>query len=238
MRNAGVKSSVRLSAFSVGGFFAALVAGLFAFVGFWIYHSIEAKRLSNREAHLQKEIAEWGKYQAWTLDYGKIYLALDIVSKKQLSESQKAMLSDEIWIISRNYGFDPLLIPAIVFQESRGNPFAKGRFRSGAESGAYGLMQLKISTAQTIGKRFGIKVDRAEDLMRPEVSVVVGSAYLMRLVGRYGDLKNAIIAYNMGQGSVDAKIRERSPIPSFYYEEVLAKYRKLQRLVGERIGER
>ena len=147
------------------------------------------------------------------------------------------MLSDEIWMISRNYGFDPLLIPAIVFQESHGNPFAKGRFRSGAESGAYGLMQLKIPTAQTIGKRFGIKVERAEDLMRPEVSVVVGSAYLMRLVGRYGDLKKAIIAYNMGQGSVDAKIRERSPIPAFYYEEVLAKYRKLRRLVGERIGE-
>lgn len=99
-------------------------------------------------------------------------------------------------------------------------------------------MQLKLPTAQTIGNRFGIKISRAEDLMRPEVSVVVGSAYLMRLIGRYGDLKKAIIAYNMGQGSVDAKIRERSPIPSFYYEEVLAKYRKLRRLVGERIGER
>lgn len=233
-----MKNSVRLSAFSVGIVLAVLVAGLLAFIGFWVYHSVEARRLSNREVHLQKEIAEWGKYQAWTLDYGKIYLALDIVSKNHLSENQKTMLSDEIWMISRNYGFDPLLIPAIVFQESHGNPFAKGRFRSGAESGAYGLMQLKIPTAQTIGKRFGIKVERAEDLMRPEVSIVVGSAYLMRLVGRYGDLKKAIIAYNMGQGSVDAKIRERSPIPSFYYEEVLAKYRKLQRLIGERIGER
>lgn len=232
-----MKNSVRLSAFSVGIVLAVLVAGLFAFIGFWGYHSVEIRRLSNREAQLQKEIAEWGMYLAWTLDYGKIYSSLDIVSKKKLSENQKAMLSDEIWMISRNYGFDPLLIPAIVFQESHGNPFAKGRFRSGAESGAYGLMQLKIPTAQTIGKRFGIKVERTEDLMRPEVSVVVGSAYLMRLVGRYGDLKKAIIAYNMGQGSVDAKIRERSPIPAFYYEEVLAKYRKLRRLVGERIGE-
>lgn len=233
-----MKSSVRLSTFSVGIVLVILVAGLFAFIGFWGYRSIEARRLFNREAHLQKEIAEWGKYQAWTLDYCKIYLALDIVSEKHISESQKAMLSDEIWMISRNYGFDPLLIPAIVFQESHGNPLAKGRFRSGEESGAYGLMQLKIPTAQTIGKRFGIRVEREEDLMRPEVSVIVGSAYLMRLVGRYGNLKKAIIAYNMGQGSVDMKIRERSPIPSFYYEEVLAKYRKLQRLVGERIGER
>jgi len=233
-----VKNSLRLSTFTVGVFFAVLVAGLLAFVGSWLYHSVESRRLSIRESQMQKEIAEWEKYRNWTLDYGKIYTALDIVSKDRLSESQRAMLSDEIWMISRNYGFDPLLIPAIVFQESRGNPLAKGRFRSGAESGAYGLMQLKLPTAQTIGKRFGIELSRAEDLMRPEVSVVVGSAYLMRLIGRYGDLKKAIIAYNMGQGSVDAKIRERSPIPSFYYEEVLAKYRKLRRLVGERIGER
>ena len=232
-----MKGSVDLSAVSSGIILAVLFAVLSAFVGFWGYRTVEARRLSIREAHLREDIAEWEKYRAWTFDYCEIYLALDIVSKKQLSESQKAKLADEIWMISRNYGFDPLLIPSIVFQESRGNPYAKGRFRSGAESGAYGLMQLKIPTAQTIGKRFGLKVERAEDLMRPEVSIVVGSAYLMRLVGRYGNLKKAIVAYNMGQGSVDAKIRECSPIPSFYYEEVLSKYRKLRRLVGERMGE-
>ena len=98
-------------------------------------------------------------------------------------------------------------------------------------------MQLKVPTAQAIGKRFGISVESAEDLMRPEVSIIVGSAYLMRLVGRYGNLKKAIIAYNIGQGGVDAKIRSREAIPTFYYEEVLAKYRKLKRLVSERLGE-
>ena len=154
-----------------------------------------------------------------------------------MTQNQKFKLSEEIWMISRNYGFDPLLIPSIVVQESKGNPNAKGRFRSGAESGAYGLMQLKVPTAQAIGKRFGISVESAEDLMRPEVSIIVGSAYLMRLVGRYGNLKKAIIAYNIGQGGVDAKIRSREAIPTFYYEEVLAKYRKLKRLVSERLGE-
>ena len=59
----------------------------------------------------------------------------------------------------------------------------------------------------------------------------------MRLVGRYGDLKKAIIAYNIGQGGVDTKIRSRSPIPTNYYEEVLAKYRKLKQLIYEQIGE-
>ena len=232
-----MKNKVEISAFWTGALLALLGIFLAAFFGMWFYNSTELKRLAVEESNLQKEISEWEKYRKWTLDYAQIYIALDIISKKQLSERQKAKLSSEIWVISRNYGFDPLLIPSIVFQESRGNPYAKGRFRSGAESGAYGLMQLKVPTAQAIGKRFGLRVERAEDLMRPEVSIVVGSAYLMRLVGRYGDLKKAIVAYNMGQGSVDAKIRDRSPIPSFYYEEVLAKYRKLRQLVGERMGD-
>lgn len=231
-----MKNKVRLSVFSAGVLLVVSTLCLSAFAGIWLYRSIEIRRLADREAHLQEELRSNFRYGKWTLDYCRIYLSLDIVAGKRMTENQKQTLSDEIWMISRNYGFDPLLVPAIVFQESKGNPQARGRFRSGAESGAYGLMQLKIPTAQAIGKRFGLKVESAEDLMKPEVSLITGSAYLMRLIGRYGNLKNAIIAYNIGQGGVDAKIRDRSPLPTFYYEEVLAKYQKLRRLVGERIG--
>ncbi len=232
-----MKSRIRLSVISSAVLFFLAFLALGIFTGEWIYHFYSMKRLSMQQVRLQKELDELSKFRKWTEDYCRIYVALDIVSQKKISEEQKVALTEEVWKISRNYGFDPLLVPSIVFQESRGNPNAKGRFRSGVESGAYGLMQLKVVTAQRIGKRFGIRVETPEDLMRPEVNVVVGSAYLMRLIGRYGDLKRAIIAYNMGQGGVDAKIRENAPIPTFYYEGVLAKYRKLQQLVGERIGE-
>lgn len=232
-----MKNNVRLSAIPSAIVLIAVIGLLAGFIGFWWYGSVQMNQLSIREARLQKEAVQYIKYRNWTLDYCHIYFALDIVSKNKMTSAQKKMLSDEIWMISRNYGFDPLLIPAIVFQESKGNPNAKGRYRSGAESGAYGLMQLKVPTAQSIGKRFGLVVNDGSDLLRPEVSVVVGSAYLMRLVGRYGDLKKAIIAYNLGQGGVDSKIRTGTPLPTNYYESVLAKYRKLQRLVRERIGE-
>lgn len=231
-----MKSKIRLSALTAGILLTISTLCLLVFAGIWIYRSIEIRRLADRESHLQEELRSNFRYGKWTLDYSRIYIALDVVAGKRISEKQKFTLSDEIWMISRNYGFDPLLVPAIVFQESKGNPQARGRFRSGEESGAYGLMQLKIPTAQAIGKRFGLKVETAEDLMKPEVSLITGSAYLMRLIGRYGDLKTAIIAYNIGQGGVDAKIRDSSPLPTFYYEEVLAKYQKLRRLVGERIG--
>ena len=202
-----MKNNVRLSAIPSAIVLIAVIGLLAGFIGFWWYGSVQMNQLSIREARLQKEAVQYIKYRNWTLDYCHIYFALDIVSKNKMTSAQKKMLSDEIWMISRNYGFDPLLIPAIVFQESKGNPNAKGRYRSGAESGAYGLMQLKVPTAQSIGKRFGLVVNDGSDLLRPEVSVVVGSAYLMRLVGRYGDLKKAIIAYNLGQGGVDSKIR-------------------------------
>lgn len=231
-----MKSEIRLSTVSSVFVLATVVLLGGVFVACWIRNSVQAKRLAVQESRVEKEMAKLSAYRNWTLDYCRISLALDIVSKKKMSSSQKRMLTAEIWKISRNYGLDPLLIPAIVFQESHGNPMARGRFRSGAESGAYGLMQLKVPTAQTIGKRFGIRVESADDLMRPEVSVVVGSAYLMRLIGRYGNLKHAIIAYNLGQGGVDSKIQRNVPVPTAYYEDVLAKYRKLQRLVDERMG--
>lgn len=232
-----MKNNVQLSAIP-STIALVLVVGLLAgFIAHWRYYSVEMKRISIQEMRLQKDIAEFTKYRNWTLDYCRIYMAFDILSKNKMSQEQKMLLSDEIWMLSRNYGFDPLLIPAIVFQESKGDPKAKGRFRSGAESGAYGLMQLKVVTAQEIGKRFKIKVENPADLMRPEISVIVGSAYLMRLVGRYGNVKKAVIAYNLGPGGVDSKIRSGEPLPTFYYEGVLAKYRKLQRLVDERMGE-
>ncbi|MBP5248214.1 MAG: transglycosylase SLT domain-containing protein [Fibrobacter sp.] len=232
-----MKNNVRLSAIPSTIAMMVVVGLLAGFIGHWGYYSVEMKRQSIQEVRLQKDMAELSKYRNWTLDYCRIYTALEILSKNKMSQEQMRLLCDEIWILSRNYGFNPLLIPAIVFQESMGNPNAKGRYRSGAESGAYGLMQVKVMTAQAIGKRFGLQIENADDLMRPEVSVVVGSAYLMRLVGRYGNLKKAIIAYNLGQGSVDSKIRSGEPLPTFYYEGVLAKYRKLQQLVDERMGE-
>lgn len=197
--------------------------------GRWWNGNEQLEELMIEKSNLENELLQLKNYGEWTLDYLRIRQSIDILSERKISEEKRLELTDQIWMVSRTYNFDPLLILAIVAQESHGNPLAVGRYRSGAESGAYGLMQLKIETAKRVGKRFGFDIQSKEDLMRPEVNVVLGSAYLMRLIARYGDLKYAIIAYNLGHGALDLRLKSNRPLPTRYYENVLNKYRKLVR---------
>lgn len=177
---------------------------------------------------LVKNKQELEKYGAWTLDYFKIDKALEKMAAGKIPEQTQQKLTEKIWQISLLYDIDPLLILAIVSQESRGNPTVRGRYRSGAESGAYGLMQIKVETARSIGQKFDIEIQSAEDLLRPEINIVLGTAFLMRLIGRYnGDVKSALIAYNVGPGKVDRLLASGKELPLKYYEGVISKYRTL-----------
>jgi len=198
-----------------------------SFLVYWFQQQEQLEQEAKDDVQLRTEIAQLQHFHRWTLDYWRIDQALEYLSGRKIAERERSQLTEQIWMISRNYNFDPLLILAIVSQESHGNPNARGRGRSGAESGAYGLMQLKLETAKRLGRRFGIQVGDEGDLMRPEVNIAIGSAYLMRLIVRYGDLKKAIIAYNVGPGALDSKLKNNEAAPTRYYESVLAKYEKL-----------
>lgn len=204
-----------------------LLAGIFGLCVFgknyWDNRK-EIKSLEERESELRKEILDWERYGKWTLDYVRIQKGLEKISGDKISESVRKTITERIWLISMTYGIDPLLILAVVQQESRGNPVVRGRYSSGAYSGAYGLMQIKIETAQKLGKSFGIKVTSEDDLMKPEINVVLGTAYLMRLIGRYGNIKHALLAYNMGHGHVDRALASGKPLSTKYYEGVISKY--------------
>ena len=97
-------------------------------------------------------------------------------------------------------------------------------------SGALGLMQIKLETAQKMGRRFGLNIQTTEDLMKPEVNVIVGTAYLIRLIAKYGNWKDALIAYNIGHSAVDRMRELNRPLPTAYYENVMAKYRALSQI--------
>jgi soluble lytic murein transglycosylase len=98
---------------------------------------------------------------------------------------------------ARNYGLDPALLAAVIYQESK--------FRSDArsKSGAVGLMQLKPETAQGIALRTGGTAFRVDDLLDPEINVRYGSWYLRHLFAKYGDERLVLAAYNAGQANVD-----------------------------------
>ena len=181
-----MKSSVRLSPMAVSVLFVIGFAVLFSFASEWYSNRVKLDNLSSRERSLHNDLEHLEVVGKWTLDYVKIEKALTYMLGDRISDVTFRILAEQLWQISQSYSLDPLMILAVVAQESRGNPLARGRFQSGRFSGAIGLMQIKLETAKAMGRRFGLIVVGEEDLLRPEVNVVVGSAYLIRLIGKYG----------------------------------------------------
>ena len=102
------------------------------------------------------------------------------------------------------FGLDPMLIYAMIRQESL--------FEPGAESSAAarGLMQVIPSTGRWIAGELGFADFHESDLYRPWISVKFGAFYTMRgLRAANGSTATALAGYNAGPGN--AKIwRERS----------------------------
>ena len=88
-----------------------------------------------------------------------------------------------------DYGVDPRLLHAVIWQESRYKPAAV------SHAGARGMMQLMPATA----KRF-----KCDDVADPSQNIKAGTKYLRWLLKRFdGDVVLALAGYNAGEGSVD-----------------------------------
>ncbi len=114
---------------------------------------------------------------------------------------------------AEKYQVDPLLVAAVIEQESKFHETAR------SQVGARGLMQLMPRTGRWLGAR---------DLYDPEQNVDAGVRYIKYLQERFnGNLKETIAAYNAGEGNV----RRYNGIPPFretkqYVRKVLHNYAK------------
>lgn len=117
-----------------------------------------------------------------------------------------ADLAATIFDVALSERLDPELAFRLVKLESNFNPRAVSRV------GAIGLAQVMPSTA--------ILYDRSvtrDDLYKPETNLRIGFQYLRRLIGLYGgDVRLALLAYNLGEAAVDrARAEGRNPLEGY-----------------------
>lgn len=156
--------------------------------------SPSAGALAIIKGNLSEAIKSWG-----------IMLTVKIVRLDDGSGTQKKMVVDEtgqlvpydktdkilrwsreIEITAKKHDIDPAIIAAIIEQESGGNPNA------GSNAGAQGLMQLMPKTAKGLGV----------DPWNPLQNIEGGTTYFLYQYKRFGNMEQALAAYNAGPGNV------------------------------------
>lgn len=135
-----------------------------------------------------------------------------------LSPFNRARVASAIEDAAQAHQIDPLLVLAIIEQESGFDPAARGH------GGSIGLMQVRPFVARDVAKRHGIPWTGARMLLDPAANVAIGACYLGEMFDMYSDPALAISAYNLGPYRVQRLVaRGRSPRPQ-YLLSVLARY--------------
>jgi soluble lytic murein transglycosylase len=113
----------------------------------------------------------------------------------------------DFWdLISRHaaaHGLDPFLMTALVAQESTFDP----AIRSAAN--AWGLMQIVPATGRTYARKLGLRGFSTARLTNPETNVRIGMSYFADLLAEFGDVAQALAAYNAGEHRVVRWIADR-----------------------------
>lgn len=144
---------------------------------------------------------------------------------------------------AERHGVDPMLVAAVIWQESRGDPRA---YRAEPKIGdaSYGLMQLLLRTARGLDYQGG-----PDGLFNPATNIELGTRYLAELLraaertGRPDPVTIALSAYNAGPSAVrpgDAK-RDATGAPinlRSYVLPVLNAWAKIREAAGTVVAEK
>jgi soluble lytic murein transglycosylase len=104
--------------------------------------------------------------------------------------------SDLVTTLAAENTLDPLLVAALVRQESSFDP------TNLSIADARGLMQLIPSTAQDVASQLAWPDYKLDDLLRPMVSLAFGTHYLSSMAAFQGGSQvGALLSYNAGPGA-------------------------------------
>jgi soluble lytic murein transglycosylase len=136
--------------------------------------------------------------------------------KKQAGRVSRAIIDAGL-----RHGFDPLLLLAVIENESQFDPTVVGTH------GEIGLMQIKPDTAEWIAKKVRIRWHGADTLRDPAANIRIGSAYLSMLRTDFGFEKDLYLAaYNMGSKNV-RRLLSSNGRPQVYPQKTLQHYSQI-----------
>ena len=158
----------------------------------------------------------------------QIYEGIRQMKKSSLTPRVVKKLVDIVAENSERFGYDPLLLLAVINVESRFEKEAMGQKQSGEYSGAMGLMQLKFETALEMAEKLKIPLASEEDLFKPEINIPLGIYYLTRMVVQFEGLPLGIMAYNQGPATVRKGLKGEVPLSRKYYHLIMQSYFKLK----------
>ncbi len=145
------------------------------------------------------------------------FLAGEISKRLPKTSPESARTIAQNLVFSANrHEQDPILLLAVMIQESGINPTAVGG------QGEIGLMQIKITTAAWLAHRRGIPPPTRNDLFDSKINIDFAAEYIRYLQHRFQSGHRFLIAYNRGPSG--AKDKHLSAI---YSENVLKKYVRL-----------
>ncbi len=147
----------------------------------------------------------------------------------RLPSTQRWGIARSILQQSTEYGFDPLLITALVQVESGCSPTARG-------GAAVGLTQLLPSTARSVARSAGVRWRGEATLKDPHDNLRIGVRYLRDLADMLDCPFRAMAAYNMGPRPVRRMSSQRAQSVR-YVRKVIDRYQRLRgdvRIASER----
>ena len=121
--------------------------------------------------------------------------------------------------IGQSYkNFKPLSLNrtlAIIRAESAFDPFARSR------ANARGLMQIIPSTARLTARQNGIRLGRIKNLYKPQLNIMIGTAYLSGLLAKFdGNFAMAAAAYNEGPHRARRWQKKRCGDPRMWIDSI------------------
>jgi soluble lytic murein transglycosylase len=187
----------------------------------WEIDGVVARYAATRDVAHISAVADWTTAHdlpQLTLRIGK--LMRDLVGLNGLPRSMQKQVYPAGWgdIVAQQaetYSVDPLLLLALMRQESAFDPHAV----SGAR--AMGLTQIVPATARGIAAKLGANDFTLQDLYKPETSVGFGAYFLSELIGQYrGQVFPTLAAYDAGGGNVTSWIKRFTNDPDLLVEQV------------------